>query len=687
MPASRPTSRRWWLAVALVAACGGPDPTSVRVRVSYEESWNLDGFRIRADDRESSSPVDTTVTLLVPDDWADRTIAVDLWGLRGGQSVAHGAAEATPRRGQQVTIDLSMRRVPCGEWCTPGATRCDGDGVSVCEEREQDGCTEWSATAACSEEAPFCSVGECRATCVDECAAGETRCDGPGGLRQCGQGDSDTCLDWLPTEPCAGEETCSSGACRAECVDECSPGDALCAGNDAVGCDDLDGDGCLEWSPPAPCGGMVCDQGACTAACTDECGDACTGLLYRVCGQYDFDACEDLSPGTSCVPDDPCEEGLCSAAGCDSEPRTCDEPPPAECVDDETLRVYEPVGLCAAGDGCDYDHVDVDCPGCPGCDLCGGMACTTPPEPVCVDDSTLRTYEPAGTCTDGECEYGYTDAPCSNGCSAGACGGVASVEAGGDHTCVVKVGGLLVCWGQNDDGEVTPPSGTFSEVSAGARHTCGRRTDGRLACWGDDSSGQASPPVDGTFVAVSTGTTHSCAIRTDSTLICWGNDSAVGSEPAGAFTAVSSGSNHSCALRSDQFPVCWGSNLDGRVSPGPNPGETFKAVGAGGGHSCGLRTDGTVFCWGNNDDGQTTPPSGTTFSSISVGGFHNCGIRTDGTVACWGLNENGQATPPSGTFLSVNSGARHNCGIRTSGVLACWGDNDFGQSTPPDLDP
>ena len=48
------------------------------------------------------------------------------------------------------------------------------------------------------------------------------------------------------------------------------------------------------------------------------------------------------------------------------------------------------------------------------------------------------------------------------------------------------------------------PPGPSLEVTAGIYHTCGLKTDGTLACWGDNSDGQSTPPA-GTFTQVAGG--------------------------------------------------------------------------------------------------------------------------------------------------------------------------------------
>ncbi len=91
---------------------------------------------------------------------------------------------------------MALARLPCGAWCSEGETRCAGTGVAVCEQRDEDDCLEWSEPVSCPVEAPECALGTCMAECFDECAAGETRCAGPGAVEMCGDADADDCLEW-----------------------------------------------------------------------------------------------------------------------------------------------------------------------------------------------------------------------------------------------------------------------------------------------------------------------------------------------------------------------------------------------------------------------------------------------------------------------------------------------------------
>ena len=101
-------------------------------------------------------------------------------------------------------------------------------------------------------------------------------------------------------------------------------------------------------------------------------------------------------------------------------------------------------------------------------------------------------------------------------------GEFASVSAGGGHTCGVRRDGAVACWGDDGEGQATPPGGEFASVSAGGGHTCGVTRDGAVACWGRDGKGQATPPA-GEFASVSAGWDHTCGVMRDGAVACWGS--------------------------------------------------------------------------------------------------------------------------------------------------------------------
>jgi hypothetical protein len=464
------------LAVLTATACSDVGATAVRVAVVGAAALGVDALEVTAGDRSASTPLVTTLQVLVPDEWAGTPLTIGVVGLKAGQRRGSGETSVTPVRGREVAATVTLLPIACGAWCTAGATDCVGDAVVTCEAHEGDPCLAWSAPTACAAPTPFCSHGRCDASCTPECAAGETRCDGPEGLRTCGQPSPDHCLVWLPAVACPAGQTCSAGRCGTACADECTAGAAQCAGTGTSTCGDLDQDGCTEWGPVTPCAaGTSCSLGVCTTDCTDECdASRCDGLVWRECGQFDLDPCRDLSPGGACATGDVCQTGQCTPAGCTRSPTTCDAPPAAACVDGSTLRVYDAAGTCAAPAGCTYPAREVSCPSCPSCDPCASVVCpappsvcyagpgtcsagacrynhadgvacddgdacttndrcasgacagtavtcTTPPAPTCVSATTLRTFASPGTCAAGACAYPSVDQTCAAGCGGGAC--------------------------------------------------------------------------------------------------------------------------------------------------------------------------------------------------------------------------------------------------------------------------
>lgn len=53
--------------------------------------------------------------------------------------------------------------------------------------------------------------------------------------------------------------------------------------------------------------------------------------------------------------------------------------------------------------------------------------------------------------------------------------------------------GLLVCWGNNNQGQCNAPSGAFLEIAGGGSYSIARRCDVTIACWRENTNGQCSP--------------------------------------------------------------------------------------------------------------------------------------------------------------------------------------------------
>lgn len=282
------------------------------------------------------------------------------------------------------------------------------------------------------------------------------------------------------------------------------------------------------------------------------------------------------------------------------------------------------------------------------------------------------------------------------------------IGAGGSHSCRLEQDGTATCWGNDDEGQSSPPEdGTFTSLAVGENHACGLRADGRAVCWGNDDYGQSTPPSGETFTSITVGGQHSCGLRDDGTAVCWGNNFYSQSTPPTArtaeatlgdsrplqtssiaFASIDAGDVHTCGITPDGAAVCWGDTRNGRSTPPSGGTYTSNSISAGKDHTCALTPDGAPACWGSNRNGQSTPPSSETLTALSAGGSHTCGLRADGSVACWGSNANGQSTPPtSGVFTSVSAGGSHTCAQRNDGVTVCWGNNAAGQAAPPATTP
>jgi len=265
--------------------------------------------------------------------------------------------------------------------------------------------------------------------------------------------------------------------------------------------------------------------------------------------------------------------------------------------------------------------------------------------------------------------------------------GQGDIALGQYHSCRIRSNGTADCWGRNDFGQATAPSGQFFQIVAGSAHTCGLRPTGAVECWGNNTYGQTAVPA-GSYVAVTSGARHACAVRTDRTAVCWGeNDQGQATAPAGTYQAISAGSSHTCALTTaggtGTNAVCWGNNASGQSTPTAG---SYTEIEAGASYTCGLQQSGTVSCWGDATGGRTTPPTGA-FAHVDGDFTYSCGLRFNNNAECWGSSTEGADLAPAGGFAALATGRNHACGLRALGQVECWGWNLYNQAPQFAIEP
>ncbi len=276
------------------------------------------------------------------------------------------------------------------------------------------------------------------------------------------------------------------------------------------------------------------------------------------------------------------------------------------------------------------------------------------------------------------------------------------LAAGSDHACAILADDRVICWGENNWGQlgvsgmtsvpfpvfVQGLRGTPVNLAAGEEHTCAILTDGRVQCWGGNASGQLG---NGT----TSWTPHPAPVFV--------------SGLAGKAIDLTAGSWHTCALLADGHVQCWGANITGQLGNGTTTDRSRPVtvdlpgpatwITAGCNHTCALLADGRMYCWGWNSRGQLgvsgidqsdTPVQVTAVSgrgeTIEAGCNHTCAAYRDpqGTprLSCWGwdgLLQMPAAGSRNVTVLLMRAGMGHTCILTADHSLLCWGWNRYGQ--------
>jgi alpha-tubulin suppressor-like RCC1 family protein len=173
------------------------------------------------------------------------------------------------------------------------------------------------------------------------------------------------------------------------------------------------------------------------------------------------------------------------------------------------------------------------------------------------------------------------------------------------HGCLVARGGVVACWGDNEQGQlgraafeqgifIYPVVGTATRVSVGEQFSCALGRDRAVWCWGANDVGQLGDTtkqrrdvpervrVPGDVIALATGARHACAVVRDGSTWCWGvNDRGqVGASVEIAATTpvrvtglpkavgVACGDDFSCVRTEQGEARCWGRNDRGQLGDG-----------------------------------------------------------------------------------------------------------------------
>src|SRR6266699_2233712 len=296
---------------------------------------------------------------------------------------------------------------------------------------------------------------------------------------------------------------------------------------------------------------------------------------------------------------------------------------------------------------------------------------------------------------------------------------IASVVAGGDHSCAITGRGAAYCWGAAMDRRATSsrapvafgPTIAWRLIALGATRGCGVDTAGRTYCWGSNAVGQngtepdslehpAPTPVEGLppLTVLSASEQHTCGVGADGRVVCWGanRNGELGrgfrspwERPAPVFSLIRFGSvavygHSSCALTVEKRPSCWGLNAHWAARPSWDADclDSWTADSHSGIYECVAVPI---------EMARYTPARGWP-------GRAACAADANSWFSCWravlGRPRRGKAwlapalpASPWPELIALTGGSRHWCGIAADGTAYCEGDGSDGRLESPDSMP
>jgi hypothetical protein len=158
----------------------------------------------------------------------------------------------------------------------------------------------------------------------------------------------------------------------------------------------------------------------------------------------------------------------------------------------------------------------------------------------------------------------------------------------------------------------------FNKISGGTNAACARYTSsGALFCWGADNNGLTSPPTGAITSFSLTNTSGFGMAGTARPLTYWGlgvtHQNVAGLEPNGInFVQVAGGTSLACGLSDSALSraYCWAFEGDVQAMLSSDvPQARLITIAVGRTHACGIDESGSPLCWGMPASGgaQTVP--------------------------------------------------------------------------------
>jgi alpha-tubulin suppressor-like RCC1 family protein len=211
--------------------------------------------------------------------------------------------------------------------------------------------------------------------------------------------------------------------------------------------------------------------------------------------------------------------------------------------------------------------------------------------------------------------------------------GATNITAGLFYTCATMLNGDVMCWGDNENGQLADGGQVdqavptlanlvsgISDIDAGMDKSCGLTESGLVRCLIDGSSQElGNLPAGNLDVAVNRFSAKSIALNSQGTPVEYSYGQLKWIEQLSDILDVDSGLSHTCALQNTGNVYCWGSNYYGQLGINSTTRSTDPALVAnlsnawqlavGKYHACAMvpsedLDDPGILCWGLNGDGQ-----------------------------------------------------------------------------------